>query len=272
MRITRNIPTVSLTLALTWLVALPVSADDALPTGEQIMENYVKSTGGKDAYQRIKNRVIKGEMSMMGSKMGDFERTGAVPNKMFMQMKSPMSGDMMQGYDGETVWMSHPMMGSQILTGEQADQLKREAYFNREVEWRKIYKTVKCLELTELDGIPCYAVELTPNTGKPMTAYFEKDTWLQRGMKMKVQSQMGESEITVLFKNYKEVDGLLIPHELRQSFAGMENIMTITSVEHNVELPKDRFDVPQAVLDAAKKMEEQEKAATKPEGEKSGEK
>ena len=59
--------------------------------------------------------------------------------------------------------------------------------------------------------------------------------------------------VSIYLKDYKRVDGLLIPHNI-QAFpegGGSEDV-TITSVEHNVEMAADRFDLPPEIKDLLK--------------------
>jgi hypothetical protein len=48
--------------------------------------------------------------------------------------------------------------------------------------------------------------------------------------------------------DYREVDGILLPFKVRVAVAGQTRVMTNTSVKHNVELPADRFAVPEDIL------------------------
>ncbi len=51
---------------------LPVSpsraalADDPLPKADDVLDQFVEATGGKAAYEKIKNRVSKGTMEISG--------------------------------------------------------------------------------------------------------------------------------------------------------------------------------------------------------------
>jgi hypothetical protein len=56
--------------------------------------------------------------------------------------------------------------------------------------------------------------------------------------------------------DYKEVDGILIPHRSETDVAGTKRLLTIHSIEQNVDLPEDRFHPPadvQKLIDAKKK-------------------
>src|SRR5687767_1631044 len=50
--------------------AAPLAAQDTkdkdLPKAAEILEKYVKATGGKAAYEKVKSRIMKGTMSVAG--------------------------------------------------------------------------------------------------------------------------------------------------------------------------------------------------------------
>ena len=54
-------------------------------------------------------------------------------------------------------------------------------------------------------------------------------------------------EISTVFGDYKEVDGLLFAHSMEMSFAGNPagQVITIEKIELNVEIDDDRFTMPE---------------------------
>ena len=53
--------------------------------------------------------------------------------------------------------------------------------------------------------------------------------------------------IETFISDYRNIDGVLIAHRMVQKIAGQEIVITLDSVKHNVEMPKDRFDAPAAI-------------------------
>ena len=60
-----------LVLGVAALAAPRLSAGE-LPKAEKLMDKYVEVTGGKEAYLKLKNRVVKGTVAVGGIN-GDFE-------------------------------------------------------------------------------------------------------------------------------------------------------------------------------------------------------
>ena len=230
---------------LPWCAWPRAVAGDKLPTGAKVMDTFIKNSGGKRAYRRIKNRVVKMRMDTAGSTV-TMTIHEAPPNKSYTEIETPM-GTMKQGTDGNVVWRETPM-GPQLVTGAERDQQLQDTFFYADLEWRKSYTKAVCEEITEYAGESCYRLTLTPKVGKAETRYYAVDTGLKVATTRPIDHpMMGEMEMTIRSEEYKEVDGILYPHKLVQVVGGQEGAMIIESIEHNVDMPKDRFALPEAV-------------------------
>ncbi len=66
---------------------------------------------------------------------------------------------------------------------------------------------------------------------------------------------MGTFPVEIFLSDYREVDGVLLSHKSRRVGSGQEMLIIIESIKHNVDLPKDRFKLPeeiQALVDGKK--------------------
>ncbi len=62
-----------------------------------------------------------------------------------------------------------------------------------------------------------------------------------------LETPMGVVPMETYPSDFREVDGLLLAHGGRVKIAGQERSMTIHSIEHNVDLPADLFDLPDEI-------------------------
>ena len=106
-------------------------------------------------------------------------------------------------------------------------------------------------------GKTCYKVIMTPKEGTPETAYYDKETYLVTKQDIVLKSSMGEIPMEIFLDEYKETDGILRAHIWEQVMPMGKQVITIETVEHNVEMPADRFALPEEV----KKLLEQEEMA-----------
>jgi hypothetical protein len=110
--------------------------------------------------------------------------------------------------------------------------------------WRKLYKHVETAGVETIDDQACYKIVLTPNQGKPETHYYDKKNNLLVKMLMTLPSPMGEVPSETVVTDYQEQSGLLSPRKVHQKALGQEFLITIERVEYNIDIPKDRFDIP----------------------------
>lgn len=240
-----------------------------LPAGKDIIEKHLKAIGGKEAVLKHKSKTVKGTVSMpqMGGDM-QMEIYGAEPNKMFQRVVMGQMGEMTAGFDGTVAW-SLSMMGPSIMEGEQADALKKQAEFHDEVRDLKKYKSVDTVDLADFEGRKCYKLRLVEGEGEKAEETFEfydAETGLQAGQISQRGGMGGSMEATMVFVEYKEYGGIKTPIKMLMKAMGMEQTITIASVEYDNVDPKV-FDLPQEIKDLQKENAAAEKPASdKPAG------
>ncbi len=261
-------PTIVLSLAVSALLflanGLAFGQEGKLPKGDEILDQYVKATGGKDAYQKVSNRVVRGWLDMPAQALkGTIEAYKARPNLSYEVVEIAGMMRHERGTDGKVAWERQSMTGTRLLEGEELEQFMREAVFDSDVLWRKLYKKAETVGVEDIDGKPAYKVELTLKGDEKMTAYYDTKSNLLVKSVMMVKSPMREMLVETYISDYKKVGDLLIPHKQRQVVMGMEQVRTFDSVEVNAKLDKNRFALPDDVKQLLKQREQPKKAEEK---------
>ncbi len=237
-----------LAIALLLAGALLPAAPDDLPKGETILDHYVEVTGGKAAYDKIHNQVAKGTMEFSGKGLkGTLASYQAEPNKEYSVIEIESVGKIESGTDGEVAWERSAMTGARVKSGDERDEMLRASTFNAHVNWRSLYDKAETQGMETVEGEECYKVQLTPKSGRPETEYYSKKTGLLLRTTSVHTTQMGDIPSDSIVKDYKEVSGVTMPFTRVNKFAGQEIDIHLDSIEFNVELPKDRFDLPDDV-------------------------
>jgi hypothetical protein len=91
-----------------------------------------------------------------------------------------------------------------------------------------------------------YVVIFEPPTGSIVREYIDAETYLPISMAMKVEvPQLGrEVEQTTEFLDYREVDGIKLPFEIKASSAIQSYTISVTTLEHNVSIDDALFSKP----------------------------
>ena len=220
------------------------SAGEPLPTGEQVLNRYVEVTGGRAAYEKIRNRVTVAsfEMASMGIK-GKFVLYSAAPNKTYSSLEPEGMGPIEEGTDGKTFWLMHPRQGPRIKEGAEKWLSTCQSVFNTEMHWDKVFSKVQCLSVQKEDQLELYKVALIPPKGKPIVRYYDKKTGLLVREEVIKKKPSGAKYLTITFDDYRPVGDLLLPHLIIRN-AGEPVVYRTESIRHNVEIPKDRFGLP----------------------------
>lgn len=223
------------------------AAATALPTPKEIMENYLKATGGREAYSKLTNRVTTSEMEMAAAGIrASIVITQAAPRQMISKVDIAGFGNQTSGTDGVDVW-EVATAGPRLVTGRERDIQLRQATFNSELQWETLYTNLKVNQIADVGGKPAYEMEVTTADGVTSTQWYDKETGLLVKTKGVIVSAMGEIPVESTVSDYREVDGIKIPFKTTQSFNGQEMTLTIKSVEHNTNLPADAFAMPDII-------------------------
>lgn len=225
-----------------------------LPTGEQVLARYVEATGGRAAYEKLHTRIASGtmELASMGIK-GPFTMWQSEPDRIYAEFDLAGLGKIQTGSNGEVVWEQNPMTGYRLLQSTERAAFLRTASMEAELQWQRFFSKVECAGKETVDGRPTYKVVLTPLDGKPLTSYYDVESGLLAKTDMVLETQMGEVPVETRVSEYKSVEGILIPYVSRQKILMMEQVITLEKVQHNVEVPKDRFALPPEIAALADK-------------------
>ena len=258
-----------LTLVIAAAAGFTTAAADELPKAEDLIRKYIEATGGEKAQLKLKNRRVVGTFSMpMQGLKGQIKGYGAEPNKFRVTVDLGDMGTIDRGSDGETIWENTLMTGARIMSGEEREMMVRETDFHALLNWKKHFKSVQTTAVEEIEGKPAFVVVAVPNSGKEETWYFDKASGLLVKTKSVVPTQMGELPLENTISDYREIDGTKISFKTVQLIMGMQQVITLETVEHNVKLDSDTFALPETIQAlkkaAAEPKEPEEEAGTKP--------
>lgn len=213
--------------------AKDVSSQADLPDARALINKSVTAIGGRAAVLSHKSEHQTGTIVYAQSGMsGTMEVFGASdPDRTFVKVTMPGIGDISSGFDGEHGWDINPMTGPRLLVGTELDQAKLDADFYEELRDPKIYPTIHTIARTDFDSHPCYKVSVTSTTGITDIDYYDVSTGLRVGSEQTRDTPMGKITATSTIGDYKKFGNLLQPTALTQRAEGVEEKMTIQSVE-----------------------------------------
>ncbi len=258
----------ALVVAVAFSTSLCLAGD--LPGSEEIIAKMIEAEGGAAAKRKINNRVMKMTMDFgMGGMIGKGVVHHARPGNQRLAIEIQGMGTIDEGVTDSVAWGLSMMMGPQIKEGGERSMALLGADLDGLLNWKSHFKKIECVSKESLDGKEYFKVELTPHEGSVITTYVDTTTYLPYRSDMKLSTAMGEFDMIIYNEDYRPVDGVQYSHKSRQEIMGQKRVITIESIEHNVDIPKDRFKLPDEIKAlVAKSKEEKSKKEEKPEEEK----
>jgi len=223
-------------------------------TLEEILAKNLEVRGGKDAILAVQTTRSTGTMRMGGSAAGALEVPFTAefkrPNK--VRIEFTMQGmTAVQAYDGEVGWSIMPFLGKtepEEMAEDQLKDIKDQADFDGVlVNHEEKGHTVELMGTEEVDGTPAYKVKVTKANSDVVNLFLDQEYYIEFKADTKREVQGAEVEVSTVFGDYKEVDGLLFAHSMEMSFAGNPagQVITIENMELNVEIDDSRFAMPE---------------------------
>lgn len=214
------------------------------PSGKDVLQRAHEAMGG-DAAAKHQNRVQKGTFAMPAQGMsGSFTTYSAPPNNFLNVIEMAMIGEIKQGYDGKVAWSNDPMQGPRVLSEDELEGMLVEANFDSDLS--TIFPSAENLGSASFADEDCWKLSLKMESGAETIGYFAKSTGYLVGMERKMKSPMGEMPVKILLSDYTEMEGMKVPKKTVMQMAGMEQVMTLLSVQANIaDLPS--FSPPPAV-------------------------
>jgi len=216
-----------------------------LPSVDDILAKYVNAIGGKEAFEKIKSRTAKGSFEIEAMNMtGTFEMFAKAPNKSAMKIDLPGFGVVNNVYDGAKGWDSNPMAGLRELSGAELAAMKRRADFHSEINFKKHYPKMEVKGKEKVGSSETYVIEATPDEGGPEKLYFDVNTGLLVRHDLEAEGPQGKMATEIYTDDYKVVDGVKIPHTLKQVNPMFAMTMKFTEIKTNVEIDEAKFNKP----------------------------
>ncbi|MEF8796148.1 MAG: pitrilysin family protein [Salinivenus sp.] len=229
--------------------AEPVSAE-AQKAGLATLRKARQALGG-EAFASLENMKVVSQQTAQtpqGEMTIDLEATRALPDKFFVRRAMPQ-GTIEIAINGDQGQMKTPR-GTRSMPSSLLNRVKGQL-------WRDLTYLMSNLDREDLSAqdlgtktvqdTSYRAVKVSPPTGSSFTLYLDPDTMRPARMSFQARTRQGPTPSTAVYRNYKTVNGMAIPHETVTYQDGEKSATTtIQSVSVNVDLAADLFTLDQA--------------------------
>lgn len=203
---------------------------------KEVIDSYVKATGGEAKMKSVHNMEMKMEAEIQGMQLNMLGVTDQVNQRMLNVTE--MNGNVVSKTvvkDGAGIVSA--MGQQQALTDDQVENvLNNQVYAFREIYLDELGITVTFDGTEEIEGEQAYKLSFEAGGEANTTEYYSVAT----GLKIQTVSKLAG---TISYKNYKEVDGLMMPTTMIivNSMIPMPLEAKITSIKFNQDLDDSLF-------------------------------
>jgi len=261
--------------ALVMVLALDARGAAAKLTVSQIVEKNIAARGGLTKWRNLQTLSWSGKMDAGGNN----ERTlnlkipGMPPppppsKEPKPQVQLPYVLELMRGhksrleiefngqkavqvYDGQQGWKLRPFLNRNDWEPFSAEELKaagNQADIDGPlIDYAAQGTKVELVGVEPVEGKDAYQLKLTQKNGHVLHEWIDAQTFLEvkvEGAPRKLDGKM--HAVSVYFRDYKDVNGLMIPHLIETVVQGVERTekIQIEKVEVNPRLDAKRFTKP----------------------------
>jgi len=214
---------------------------------EQIIDNHYEALGGLDKVKSVASRRMVGTMTMEPAGEAAFTLFSKRPSKARMEITAQGQTGI-QAFDGETGWMFMPFMGQaapEVMPPGMANSMREEADFDGPlVDYQEKGHSLTLIGFGDVEGTVTYELELTHRNGEVTTYHLNAESFLPMLTESNRTVQGTQLHVQTILSDYREVNGMMIPHSIQVIQDMGSQTLTIELIEHNVEIDDALFVMP----------------------------
>lgn len=232
------------------IVFLLFPASAAAQTADEIVAQVLAARGGVDRIKAVRSQRISGTINFGGGAQGPFLVELKRPGKMHIEV-TIQGQTLVRSYDGKSVgWIINPFgekTGVQPMSSEDIANIADESDFDGPlVDYRAKGNRVELAGKEEVDGQPAYRLKLTSAKGETRSYLFDAENF--HLVRWEGTRKVGDKDVPweSMFRDYREVDGLLFAYEIDSDAPGTEQSQKIIAdkIEVDPKIDESRFGRP----------------------------
>jgi outer membrane lipoprotein-sorting protein len=221
-------------------------------TADEIIEKHLAAAGGRAALGKLTSRTASGSIALttpVGELTGSIAVYAKAPNKSRTLVKLDLSalggGEVIsdQRFDGSTGYVIDTFNGNREITGSQLEALKNGAFPSPLLNYRDSGSEAALTGKDNVDGKESYVIRLSPKTGPPVRMFIDTESLMlvRTAVTINVPQLGGDVEQVIEFSDFRDIDGVKVPHAIKSINSVQTIRSTITDVKHNTEIDDSSF-------------------------------
>jgi hypothetical protein len=229
-----------------------IAAQDAgeEPTVEKLLQQLLAARGGAERWGEIKSLRIEGTWTAFSEDM-PMTILRMRPN-LYRFEHTVLGAPSILAFDGSKAWMQGAIYGAPdgqwIEDSWKRNVIEEAPFVCKLLDHAASGAGVELVGRQKVEGKDAYVLEVTLDDAPRETWYLDADTFLETkrvSMTFDLFSGPGiELEMETFYTDFRDVDGVKIPHREEQHFGTRYRVFEAASIEVNPEVNPDLFEVP----------------------------
>jgi outer membrane lipoprotein-sorting protein len=227
------------------VVLLALSAVGHAQTVDEIVAKNLKAKGGAEKWKSISSVKMTGTFSAQGME-GPMSLYAKRPN--LSRQEITMNGrKLVQAFDGTTPWMILPDSDApREMPAAQGESVRNNADFDGPLmDYAAKGHQIELIGKEKVGGTEVYHLKLTKKGGSIEHYYLDTESGIEVKRSVDVDAGGMKQTVETELSNFKPVDGIMIPHTMKQSVNGTPVAqMTVQKIEFNAPIDDALFRMP----------------------------
>jgi len=216
------------------------------PSVDDVVGKNLTAKGGADTLRAVTSVRTSGRMK--GAR-GEVAVTNWTKRPNWMRREIVADGQtQVIAFDGKTLWGINPLVSPkpQVITGPGADRTRQDAddFDSALLDYKEKGSTVELVPGADGQSKGPH-LRITKKNGSVQDVYLNPTTLLEERITMEIEQGGRKAIVATELSNYKQVDGMMVPFTIRQSFNGqLQGEVVYDKIQFNLPLADDLFRMP----------------------------
>ncbi|MGE0127034.1 MAG: c-type cytochrome [Blastocatellales bacterium] len=221
-------------------------SNEPRPTPQQILAKYTEAIGGKEAVEKIKTRAIKGVSVAANGRSFPLEILFAAPDKYSLSVSLPQ-GATTQKMNGAAGWIKNSRE-DRAMDDVDILRAKSLAWSLELLQLKEPYPQMGFGGTEKINGRDVQIVRMALPNKRRANFYFDKESGLLVRRLVSAETPIGIDPEQTDYEDYREVDGVKVPHTIRTSYLdnAYSSTRKFTEIKHNAQVDEAQFKLPGA--------------------------
>jgi|GEM_PF-96911 len=232
----------------------PTATPDAsAPAPAELAAGHIEAIGGRSAVERVRGYHARGRMEMPPrGQVGTVEEWIRPGSGWRDVWEIGGFGTLAWGFDGEIAWSMNPDRAADVL--REPSVLKAFAVrsiLHPELDPPRHLRQARTAGRREVGGRETWDVRVRTAAGTEESRFYDAETGRLHAVEREETLIGRPNRVLTIFEDWRPVDGVLFPHRVTRSGAGMPTLVAVLDSVSTAPLRADAIRAPAPILAAA---------------------